>query len=109
MTQGFLIILLASSHLLWVAALCCVGIGFSLVYGGIIWESSLQAMVPPEKLGRVSSVDMLGSFALMPVGLWLIGGVVARAGLVPTFMGCGLGVCMLGALALCHRAIREMN
>jgi MFS family permease len=107
--QGILMVVLASSHLLWLAALCCIGIGFSLVFGGIIWESSLQAMVPSEKLGRVSSVDMLGSFALMPLGLWLIGGVVARAGLVPTFLGCGVGVCVLGILALLHPAIRKMN
>jgi MFS family permease len=107
--QGILMVVLASSHLLWVAALCCVGIGFSLVCGGIIWESSLQALVPSEKLGRVSSVDMLGSFALMPVGLWLVGGIVARVGLVPTFLGCGVGVALLGVLALCHPAIRKIN
>jgi hypothetical protein len=35
---------------------------------GLIWETSPQELVPEEKFGRVVSLDMLGSFGLLPVG-----------------------------------------
>lgn len=40
---------------------------------GLIWETSLQELVPQEAFGRVSSLDMLGSFALLPLGYILVG------------------------------------
>lgn len=47
--------------------------GFGLMMFGLIWETSLQELVPPEAFGRVASLDMLGSFALLPLGYILIG------------------------------------
>jgi Bacterial protein of unknown function (DUF894). len=44
---------------------------------GLIWETSLQELVAPEAFGRVASIDMMGSFALLPLGFlftgWLSG------------------------------------
>jgi hypothetical protein len=34
----------------------------------LVWETSLQELVPEEAFGRVASLDMLGSFALLPLG-----------------------------------------
>lgn len=47
---------------------------------GIVWESTLQELVPGEAPGRVASIEMIGSFALLPVGFLLIGALVAAAG-----------------------------
>jgi hypothetical protein len=47
--------------------------GFGLMMFGLIWETSLQELVPPEAFGRVASLDMLGSFALLPLGYIVIG------------------------------------
>lgn len=47
---------------------------FMAVYGvgitifDLIWESSLQELVPREAYGRVASLDMLGGWALIPLG-----------------------------------------
>lgn len=41
---------------------------------GLIWTGTLQQMIPRDKLGRVISLDSLGSFALCPSALgWLAG------------------------------------
>nr|WP_205002190.1 MFS transporter [Scopulibacillus daqui] len=47
--------------------------GFGIMFFGLIWETSLQELVPEEAFGRVASLDFLGSFALMPVGYLVIG------------------------------------
>ncbi|MGG6309562.1 MFS transporter [Paenibacillus macerans] len=47
--------------------------GFGLMMFSLIWETSMQELVPQEAFGRVASLDMLGSFALLPIGYILIG------------------------------------
>jgi hypothetical protein len=43
--------------------------GFGYAVFGVLWISSLQRSFSDELLGRVLSVEMLGTFALAPVGL----------------------------------------
>jgi DHA3 family tetracycline resistance protein-like MFS transporter len=68
---------------LWVLAtswfLAAVGIGPFLVY----WETALQQDVPSELLARVISLDWMCSFALMPVGMALVGPSVNAFGREP--------------------------
>lgn len=47
--------------------------GFGIMIFGLIWETTMQELVPQEAFGRVASLDMLGSFALLPVGFVVIG------------------------------------
>jgi hypothetical protein len=53
--------------------------GAGLETFGLIWVN-LQEMVPSDKLGRVSSIDWLGSFALQPIGFGLTGWAVEQWG-----------------------------
>lgn len=48
-----------------------LGIGFELF--GIGWETALGQRIPLDKLSRVSSYDMLGSFIATPVGQLAVG------------------------------------
>jgi len=48
-----------------------VGIGFEMF--GIGWETALGQHIPLDKLSRVSSYDMLGSFIAGPVGQLTVG------------------------------------
>jgi MFS family permease len=50
------------------------------------WETTLQKGVPPHALSRVSSYDWMGSTALRPVGLALIGPVAMAVGLRTTVL-----------------------
>jgi DHA3 family tetracycline resistance protein-like MFS transporter len=65
---------------LWVLTACwflaSFGLGPFLVY----WETALQRDVPTELLARVISLDWMCSFALMPVGLALVGPAVDAFG-----------------------------
>jgi len=63
------------------AAMVATGFGYSVF--GVLWGTSLQRSIPDELLGRVMSVEMLGTFALAPVGLALAPGAVSLLGLKP--------------------------
>ncbi|NEA33864.1 MFS transporter [Streptomyces sp. SID13031] len=52
-----------------------VGIGFELF--GIGWETALGQHIPLDKLSRVSSYDMLGSFIAGPIGQLAVGYLAA--------------------------------
>jgi MFS family permease len=56
-----------------------LGLGPFLVY----WETSLQQDVPPELLARVISLDWMCSFALLPLGLAVVGPVIDVVGRGP--------------------------
>ena len=76
--------------------------GFGLMIFGLIWETSLQELVPPESFGRVASLDMLGSFALLPLGYLLVGklaDVINGVNAMMLFSAIGI-VIVLAALAL---------
>jgi hypothetical protein len=54
-------------------ALAAIINGAALEVFSLIWTNTLQELVPGERLGRVASIDMLGSFALLPAGYALTG------------------------------------
>ncbi|MFX3616530.1 MAG: MFS transporter [Sporolactobacillus sp.] len=54
--------------------------GVGIMIFGLIWEISLQELVKNESFGRVASLDMIGSFALMPVGYLLTGWIAQTIG-----------------------------
>ena len=53
----------------------------------IWWNSAVQRGVPPDRLARVTSVDWMATFALMPLGLALTGPLVARVGETTVLIG----------------------
>ncbi|WP_432939952.1 MFS transporter [Kribbella sp. CA-253562] len=57
------------------AAAFVVGLGFEIF--GIGWETALGQHIPLDKLSRVASYDMLGSFVTGPLGQLTVGYVVA--------------------------------
>ena len=40
-----------------------------LMFGNVLWSPMMQELVPPELLGRASSVDWLMSLSLSPLGV----------------------------------------
>jgi DHA3 family tetracycline resistance protein-like MFS transporter len=76
---------------------------------GIIWTNLLQEKVPGKLLGRVSSIDYLGSYLFLPVGLGLGGWATEWLGASWVFILGGLLSSGLVALGLCHPQIRRLN
>jgi hypothetical protein len=71
--------------------------------------TTLQELVPADKLGRVSSVDWLGSLALMPVGLAVDGILTDHMGPAWVFVVAGALNLALCALALTVPGIRRLD
>jgi MFS family permease len=84
-------------------------VGAAMSIFGMIWTNLLQDKVPNEKLGRVSSIDMLGSFALLPIGYGLTGWLTDRIGAAAVFTIGGAVSIVLAILGLLHPAIRELD
>lgn len=64
-----------------------LGLGFA---GEVIWFSLVRLRVPAELLGRVSSIDWLVSFGLLPVSFALCGPIAGQVGARTTLIGAGV-------------------
>ncbi|HEX7291598.1 MAG TPA: MFS transporter [Conexibacter sp.] len=88
---------------------CAVAAGVGLALFGVWWETALAQRIPPEALSRVASYDWMGSFALLPPGLVLIGVIAEGAG-ATTVMGiAGAAASLLVLVALLPRETRTLR
>jgi MFS family permease len=79
--------------------------GAALTALGLAWMNTLQEFVPSDLLGRVASIDMLVSSALVPVGYGVAGIAADRIGASLVFiLGGAIGAGVI-ALGLLHPAI----
>ncbi len=92
-----------------VASIANVFVGFGLGFFNVIWFTVLQELVPGDKLGRVSSIEMLGSFSLLPVAYALGGILTDRLGPSWVFIVGGLINVALPLIALSVRGVRELE
>ncbi len=83
--------------------------GAALEVFGLIWTNTLQELVPHDKLGRVSSIDALGSYALLPVGFAAAGWAVEQWSASAVLVAGGLSTALLCAAGLAVPAIRRLN
>jgi MFS family permease len=93
---------------LWQMALIAAlaGAGFSAAL--VAWSTVMQSRVPPQLLGRVSSLDWMISISLLPVSFALVGPVSGALGAQKTLIVAGLsaGTILLVTL-LAVPAVRE--
>ncbi|KLU62618.1 putative bacilysin exporter BacE [Peptococcaceae bacterium CEB3] len=102
-----LVLVLARTPLVLVAT--SAAYGACLMIMSLTWQGSLQELVAPEAFGRVASLDMFGSFALLPVGSLLTGWLAIKIGGIMTIVVSAL-VIILGAVALlCLPAVRHFD
>ena len=86
-TTGLLLMLTAAQDLLLAfhpttillapAALCS---GFAFALGSVVWDTTLQRKVAPEKLARVASYAWMGAMVFLPAGYALAGPIAAAIG-----------------------------
>lgn len=83
--------------------------GFGLQVFDVTWEVSIQEQVAEDKLARVFSLDLVGSFVARPLGLVLTGPIAEAVGydLWLTIVGCVMGGSAL--LALLSRDVRHLE
>lgn len=90
-----------------VAGMFVYGLNFSIF--GMIWNNTLQEMVPHQLLGRVYSIDALGSWVLLPIGFALAGWATDLIGAPTVFLIGGIGTIALTLIGLAHPAIRKLD
>jgi MFS family permease len=107
---GAIMLGLYGFHLpLWVLIIAALINGIALQFGGLAWTHLLQEKVPNEQLGRVSSIDAMGSMSLMPVGMALAGWATATFGPALVFIAGGALTALAGIAVILHPAIRELD
>lgn len=84
-------------------------LGCSIGFFSIIWITVIQERVPEEMLGRVNSIDLLGSLGLLSVGYAVVGVLVDYLGPAQVFIMAGLLIAVLAILALRIRDIRGLD
>ncbi|MES5954468.1 MFS transporter [Bacillus fungorum] len=83
--------------------------GFGMMIFGLVWETSLQELVPEEAFGRVASLDMLGSFALLPLGYVVVGWLANVIGGEVTIITLAILVILTIGIALSVPSIRRFD
>jgi len=94
---------------LWVLIVAALINGAALEVVGLVWINILQELVPQEKLGRVFSIDSLGSFALLPVGFAFTGWLIDRMDIAIIFVVAGGVTALLSLPPLFHSQIRKLD
>ena len=93
---------LAASLPFWAQGLCFLIAGIEMANVNVLWESTLQRVIPPERLSRVSAYDQFGSFCLLPVGYALAGPMALLLG-VTGALWLGAALVLLATLTLLSR------
>jgi hypothetical protein len=73
---------------------------------GVAWETSLQQEIPADRLARVYSYDMLGSFIAVPLAQVAVGPLASALGVRNTLLG-SAGIILLSTLAML--AVRDVR
>jgi MFS family permease len=80
------LVLLAFAAPAWAIALTEMASGLSIGVAGTLWETTVQRNVPPEALSRVAAYDWMGSTALRPLGLAIVGPIAEAVGVKETLL-----------------------
>jgi predicted MFS family arabinose efflux permease len=88
---------------------CAVAAGIGLALFGVWWETALAQRIPAAALSRVASYDWMGSFALLPPGLVLIGILADRLGATEVMGVAGATASLLVLVALLPRETRRLR
>ncbi|MFI5935983.1 MFS transporter [Actinoplanes sp. NPDC051494] len=83
--------------------------GLTIEQFGVAWETTMQEHVPADKLARVYSYDMVGSFLAIPIGLVLSGPIAAAVGLRPTLIGAAVLIALAVLAMLSSRDVRTLR
>jgi MFS family permease len=89
--------------------LCAFIAGFALEQFAVAWETTMQENVPADKLARVYSYDMLGSFVAIPVGQVAAGPLAEAYGAPATLVGAAV-LCALAVVGMLScRDVRRLQ
>lgn len=92
-----------------VTSLLSFAVGCGLSTFGVLWATVMQERVPEDRLGRVTSIDYVGSYSLVPVSYLLAGALTESSGAPMVFVSFGLWGLLLSAVAVATPHIRQLD
>ncbi|MEU7903685.1 MFS transporter [Actinoplanes sp. NPDC049118] len=75
----------------------------------VAWETTMQEHIPADRLARVYSYDMVGSFVAIPVGQVAAGPIAEVAGVESTLVGAAALIALSVAGMLSSRSVRNLR
>jgi MFS family permease len=86
-----------------------MGAGFAFALGSVVWDTTLQRKIAPEKLARVASYGWMGAMVFLPAGYALSGPIGMAIGL-KTYLVIAAGWIVASTLFVIRlRAVREVS
>jgi MFS family permease len=85
------------------------GAGFAFALGSVVWDTTLQRKVPPEKLARVASYGWMGAMVFLPAGYALAGPIATLIGLKAYLLLAAGWIVASTLFVIRLRAVREVR
>lgn len=85
------------------------GSGFAFALGSIVWDTTLQRAIPPEKLARVASYGWMGAMVFLPAGYALAGPISMAIGLKADLLIAAGWIVVSTVFVVRLRAVREVG
>jgi predicted MFS family arabinose efflux permease len=104
--QNLILALHPETPLLTVAA---TGAGFAFALGSVVWDTTLQRKVAPEKLARVASYGWMGAMVFLPAGYALAGPIAMAIGLKTYLLIAAVWIVASTLFVIRLRAVREVG
>ncbi|MHA2038441.1 MAG: MFS transporter [Promethearchaeota archaeon] len=106
---GYLIFAVAPSGSYVIMGIGGVILGFNLPIINSLYQTFLQLTVPPDKMGRVSSIDHTFSSAISPIGSLISGPISVIIGIQALFFFCGITGVLFTVVFWCFTGIRKVD
>lgn len=115
-TTGLLLMFSAAQNLILafypttvLLSVTAMGAGFAFALGSVVWDTTLQRKIAPEKLARVASYGWMGAMVFLPAGYALAGPIAMAIGL-KTYLAIAAGWIVVSTLFVIRlRAVREVS
>ena len=115
-TTGLLLMLTAAQNLVLafhpttlLLSIAATGAGFAFALGSVVWDTTLQRMIPPEKLARVASYGWMGAMVFLPAGYALAGPISMVIGLKADLVFGAVWIVASTLFVIRLRAVREVG
>jgi DHA3 family tetracycline resistance protein-like MFS transporter len=106
---GLATIGLASLRSTTLSIILTVSMGLALGLLNTTFFSVIQLVVPNDVLGRVLSIDEVGSYAAIPLGQIAAGLLIEKSGIVATYMVAGFGILITAMTMLLLKDLRNLR
>jgi MFS family permease len=83
--------------------------GLGIEQFAVAWETTMQEHIPTDRLARVYSYDMVGSFVAIPIGQVVAGPIAEAVGVESTLVGAAVLIALAVIGMLSSRAVRNLR